>query len=82
LSGASPARLGLDALLRIYPLRDVRSVDSQRAPSEPWSSGMDGPWLLVSFADGGDRYAIWKATGAAYRIGSDGTIDDDPVLTP
>jgi hypothetical protein len=28
------------------------------------------------------RYAIWRYTCAAYRIGRDGAVDDDPFLRP
>lgn len=35
-----------------------------------WCKAHDGP-----------EYAIWKRTGAVYRVGLDGAVDEDPILT-
>jgi hypothetical protein len=36
--------------------------------------------VIVRFV-GGDEYAIWKVTGAVYRVGPDNAVEDDPILT-
>lgn len=40
-----------------------------------------GPWLVVTF-EGGEEFAIWKTTGAVYRVGAYGAVDDDPIIEP
>jgi hypothetical protein len=89
----SLARQSLDWLLRAMPARELERVDAQPGvrsvvldivsgeQSTPWPAGAPGPWVLVDFV-GGDRYAIWKATGAMYRVQSDGTVADDPIHEP
>jgi hypothetical protein len=89
----SNARRGLNLLLRTFPARELERIDAQRGlpivvrdtetgeESERWPPGPDGPWMLVDFL-GGDRFAIWKATGEVYRVSADGTVEDDPILRP
>lgn len=82
-------RLALDELLRRYPVSNVWSLDwqpdrelwSESVPQRRWEAGMAGPWLLVTLEDEG-QFAIWKATGALYWVGSDGAVGDDPIWTP
>ena len=93
----SAARRGLDRLLAAHPDRDLDRVDAQlphpievydvdehgqRAsrPYRRWDL-LAGPWLLVKFADG-EEFAIWKATGAVYRVDDAGAVDEDPILEP
>lgn len=38
-----------------------------------------GPWLTVIYEDG-EEFAIWKVTGAVYRVGPDGAVDEDPII--
>lgn len=86
----SKARQGLDKLLATFPTRELALVDSQ--PERPLNAYdvqtgeaheitklPSGPWVCVDFV-GGDRYAIWKTTGAVYRVGPDGAVDEDPIL--
>lgn len=86
----SNARRGLDRLLAAMAHREIRLIDSQ--PERPLiatnvETGEEkeitrfpaGPWVLVDF-EGGDSYAIWKLTGAVYRVGEDGAVDEDPML--
>jgi len=78
----SAARRGLDRLLAVSPHLDVLSIE--------WQT--DGPWLLVELgqptvAPDGEvwarhRYAIWKTTGAVHGYEADGSVTDDPVMTP
>ena len=44
------------------------------APS-PLATTTPGPWICVDLTSG-EKYAIWKATGAVYQLASDGTVDD------
>jgi hypothetical protein len=35
---------------------------------------------LATFAHGGTyRFALWRYTGAVYRVGGDGAVEDDPI---
>lgn len=87
----SPARRGLDTLLALLPFRTVEKLDSQPAQDilvtdmetrevSVLTTIPPGPWVAVTFV-GGTEFAIWKVTGAVYRIGPDGTVEDDPILT-
>ena len=49
-------------------------------PYRSWDT-IAGPWVVVTFA-GGEEYAIWKVTGAVYRVGPDGAVDEDPIIGP
>lgn len=40
------------------------------------------PWLAVDFPTRPDQYAIWQTTGAVYKVGSDGAVEEDPVYVP
>jgi len=77
----SPARRGLDVLLRSLPFFDVIEIE--------WQA--DGPWLLVTLGQRSEgdaeawarhRYAIWKTTGAVHGYNADGSVTDDLVLAP
>ena len=85
----SPARRGLDALLRANPALDVVSVDwGPRSFEDGIDVDAPSPWLLVEL---GQRsmgvaevwarhpYAIWKATGSVYGMRG-GAVDDDPLI--
>ena len=91
---ASLVRHGLDRLLDRFPECDLVLLDTQpgerlmavvvdehgRATGERSEHvGEPGPWVLIDLSDGG-RYAIWKHTGAVYRVGKDGAVEDDPFL--
>jgi hypothetical protein len=80
----SLTRQGLDELLRMMPHLELVEADWQRGD-------VAGPWLLVTLGqqsdDGSDAFAlfpfaIWKRTGAVYRVGADGAVEDDPILEP
>lgn len=92
----SLARMGVNKLLALMPTREIERIDSQlphpimaydvdehgnRAgePYRQWDLPA-GPWVLVQFV-GGDEYAIWKRTGNVYRVGPDGAVEEDPMLT-
>lgn len=42
------------------------------------------PWIELDVAKHGDvqRFALWRYTGAIYRIGPFGAVDDDPIQRP
>lgn len=71
----SPARKSLDALLALYPHDDIAYIDSQ---TDTGRSLLDGPWLLIKFADHHGPLAIWKHTGAIHVM-NQGAVSDDPV---
>jgi hypothetical protein len=87
----SLARRGLDKLLEAFWFREIESVDSQPGlpivvrdivtdeQSMSWAPGPSGPWVIVTFV-GADQFAIWKETGAVYRVGADGAVQDEPIL--
>lgn len=92
----SKARQGIDKLLSVFAHREIESIDSQLShpievydvdekgvrastPYRRWDLP-NGPWVLVKFV-GGDEYAIWKHTGAVYRVGHDGAVEEDPIMT-
>jgi hypothetical protein len=60
----------------------VYDVDEQgrraERPYRTWDQRA-GPWLVVTYADG-EEFAIWKATGAVYRVGPGGAVDEDPII--
>lgn len=37
---------------------------------------------IAALADGAIRLALWRYTGAVYRIGESGAVDDDPIWRP
>jgi hypothetical protein len=88
----SKARRGLDKLLSTFASREVAFVASDAADQRFLIAAhaddragrslpeLPSPWLCVSLV-GGDQFAIWKATGAVYRVGPDGAVEDDPILT-
>jgi hypothetical protein len=86
----SLARRGIDALLALFPWREIQAIDSQ--PERPLlatdvTTGevseltrfAAGPWVLVTFV-GGSEFAIWKRTGTVYYVGHDGAVDEDPFI--
>lgn len=40
------------------------------------------PWLAVDFPTRPEQFAVWLGTGAVYRVGADGAVDEDPIYTP
>lgn len=62
-------RKGLDLLLARFPDAELARV---------WVSG--GVWVCVDFQSG-EHFAIWRATGAVYRV-EGGAVHDDPFLVP
>jgi hypothetical protein len=86
---ASPARRGIDRLLATLPHRELEFLAADAGDlaflqaAHPRGAGefaaLETPWVVIQFV-GGDRYAIWKRTGAVYRIGPDGAVDEDPIL--
>jgi hypothetical protein len=78
----SRSRLALDKLLEAFPHGDVAKIDGQpgNLTGAPEYQSNPGPWALVDFTDG-QRFAIWKETGAIYRVGDFGAVEDDPWLT-
>jgi len=87
----SPARRGLDALLRTHPHLELVDADWQGWNMPP--GDVAGPWLLVMLgqpsADGSDNFAIYpfaifKRTGAVHGYDPDlpGAVTDDPILVP
>jgi hypothetical protein len=82
----SPARRGLELLLKMHPHLDVVDV---RVPGVEIDAR--SPWLLVDLGQPSQgasnayaiwRFAIWRTTGAVHRIGSDGAVDDDAIIEP
>lgn len=74
---------------------DVRSVVGDAVPepfpvfgyllqAEPAQGPSPGPWTCVDLVVSGElrRFAIWNLTGAVYRVGEDGAVEDDPFLRP
>jgi len=66
---------------------------SEGVPARPWEGGIVGPWVLVKLGQPSAtfdeapawatwEFAIWKVTGALYRVGADGAVPDDPIWTP
>jgi hypothetical protein len=90
MTTTSPARRGLDELLKQHPFYDVLEVDWQIDVDEGgrrWA----GPWILVNLGQPSEavettpawavhRFAIWRSTGAVYPIGHDGAVTDDPLI--
>lgn len=43
----------------------------------------ESPWLQVDVwvhLEGERKLALWRATGAVYKVGSDGAVGDDPIV--
>ena len=86
------ARRGLDKLLASYPDAAIEKLDWQLARvrtttrdthSSPLREALAqpaGPWVCIDLTNGG-KFAIWKHTGNVYRVGKDGAVEDDPILT-
>ena len=87
----------LDALRAMFPDRKIERFEAQLSrpliaydvdsdgkrvgkPYRMWDLPA-GPWLCVTFDDG-EEYAIWKETGHVYRVGSDGAVEEDPIIEP
>ena len=88
----SPARRGLDELMRRYPHFDLVRAwipgRDEHAPMNPWSPS---PWLMVELGQAGEgpgnayavwAFAIWRSTGAVHTVGAAGDVSDDPILEP
>lgn len=42
------------------------------------------PWLQIDarvYLEGIIKLALWRATGAVYRVGEDGAVEDDPFIS-
>lgn len=85
----SLARRGLDRLLAHYPHADIDMIDGQSATPDTEGPGpmlklgrTEGPWVCVDLVHGGQvaRFAIWKSTGAVYRLDEHGAVEDDPFI--
>jgi hypothetical protein len=70
---------------------------SEGVPARRWEGGIVGPWVLVKLGQPSEtmrseplilpawatwEFAIWKVTGAVYRVGADGAVPDDPIWQP
>lgn len=66
---------GLALLRRRFPGARVTKMDEQ--PETETST--EGPWVRVEM-NNGESFAVWKSTGAVYRVLGDGTVGDDPFL--
>lgn len=87
----SAARQGLDRLLDAYPDADIERIDGQPAvdagatrdylgaPLREILPQPAGPWVCIDFVDG-SKFAIWKNTGAVYRVDEHGAVEDDPII--
>jgi len=45
----------------------------------------NSPWLIVDVwvhMEGEVKLALWRATGAVFRVGPDGAVEDDPIEWP
>lgn len=75
----------LNVLTALLGGREIERLDGQVAlsylanPLPPHDAPVDGPWVCVDFSDG-SKFAIWKTTGAIYRIGPTGAVEDDPFV--
>lgn len=80
-SHAAPLiRRSFDELLKCYPQADVIGVDWGFPDSEV--SEIENPWVLVTLSDhdaNDCNFAIWKTTGAVYRM-NEGAVEDDPFI--
>jgi len=87
---ASPARRGLDELLKRYPFFDVLYIERGSTESELRTEGplIAAPWILVSLGQPSENeieafarweFAIWKNTGAVYRV-VDGAVQDPAII--
>ena len=85
------ARLGLDALLQRRPGLAITKLDWQPertanvyAPvkgEHEITLDAAGPWVVVNF-ENGEKFGIWKATGAVYEIDEHGAAGEEPVVGP
>lgn len=91
----SMARRGIDALLAMFPWREIEKIDNQQPhpievydvdehgnrASEPYRRWdlPAGPWVVVKFV-GGAEFGVWKLTGAVFSIGIDGVVAEDPII--
>lgn len=66
--------------LRVYEVNEEGRRTSDR-PYRQWDLPA-GPWCLVTFLDddGYEEFAIWKTTGAVYRVGDDGAVEGGPII--
>lgn len=91
----SHARRGIDALLAMFPHREIEKIDNQLPhPIEVYDVDEHGhravhpyrrwdlpagPWTIVKFV-GGAEFGVWKVTGAVFPIGIDGVVAEDPII--
>ena len=87
---ASPARRGLDELLKHYPFFDVLYIERGNAETEMRIQGapFSAAWILVTLGQPSEgeieafarwEFAIWKNTGAVYRVVS-GAVQDPAII--
>lgn len=72
----------LNVLTALLAGREIERIDGQDQPSYVINDNgnlPNGPWVCVDFTDG-SKFAIWKETGAIYRIGPTGAVEDDPLV--
>lgn len=55
------------------PWLELDAIDVPRAASDPWPD---------SWRDAPTRLALWRYTLAAYSVGADGAVSDDPIYRP
>lgn len=88
LVGDDPRVLaGVDYLRRYYEDSDV-VLRTERGPL--MHLGGNEHWVFADVAIGDDYgsldfwkpYAIWRNTGAVYRVERDGAVEDDPIYRP
>lgn len=80
--GRSWARKGFDLLMAHYPDADLAWLDSQpeRTSGAIHYQRAAGLWWSVDLSVG--SFAIWKETGAVYRVDDFGAAAADPFLVP
>jgi hypothetical protein len=86
----SLCRRGLDLLLAIHPHLDVLYAYTPHGGDELTESPLAAPWLRIDLGQPSEgdveayavwQFAIWKRTGAVYRM-VNGAVEDDPFIEP
>jgi hypothetical protein len=75
---------GVHLLLAGRPDWIIDHIDAQEYDPERDFGRGEGPWVCIDLRRGSvvlSRYAIWKRTGNVYRVGDDGAVEDDPVIS-
>lgn len=68
-------RRAMLAVFALWPSLVPTGIDFQRVEGED-----GGPWVVLRF-QGHPGFAIWKRTGAVYRMDANGAVEDDPFLS-